>query len=282
VTLGEVLRRSADYLDRKGVDSPRLDAELLLAKALGLSRLELYTQHDRPLTEAELAALRTQVERRGRREPLAYILGEWGFRRLTLKTDGRALVPRPETEVVVERALELVAAVRAPRVVDVGTGSGAIALAIKSERPDACVSATDVSDEALALARENAERLGLEVELVHAHLLSGLAGGPFDLVVSNPPYVSGRELPELQPEVSEWEPALALVDEGQTRELAEAATRVLAPGGFIVLECHESRSRAVAATLASAGYEEATITADLAGKDRVVEARWEATSSRRR
>ena len=107
VTLGEVLRAAAEYLERKGVDSPRLDAELLLSQALGLSRIELYTQHDRPLTEAERAAARALVERRGRREPLAYVLGEWGFRRLTLTTDARALVPRPETEIVVERALAL-------------------------------------------------------------------------------------------------------------------------------------------------------------------------------
>jgi release factor glutamine methyltransferase len=276
VTVGEVLRKSADYLQRKSVDSPRLDAELLLGKGLGLSRLELYTHHDRPLTEAELDIVRGLVERRGRREPLAYILGEWGFHRLTLKTDARALVPRPETETVVERALTLIASVEAPRVVDVGTGSGAIALAIKSTRPDARVTATDVSPDALALARENAERLGLEVELVQAHLLEGLLG-PFDLVVSNPPYVSEHEIDRLQPEVREWEPRVAVVDRGQTRELAEAAGHVLAPGGFIVLECHEQEGTTVAAALAAAGYREATITPDLAGRDRVVEARWEPT-----
>ena len=154
MTIGEVLRAAAEYLGGKGVESPRLDAELLLAHALGLSRLELYTQHDRPLTDKERAAGRALVERRGRREPLAYILGEWGFRRLTLRTDARALVPRPETEIVVERALAYIADVREPRVVDVGTGSGAIALAIKHERPDAHVTATDTSPDALALARE--------------------------------------------------------------------------------------------------------------------------------
>ena len=188
MTLGEVLRAAAEYLERKGVDSPRVDAELLLSQALGLSRIELYTQHDRPLTEAERAAARGLVERRGRREPLAYVLGEWGFRRLTLTTDARALVPRPETEIVVERALALVAEVEAPRVVDVGTGSGAIALAIADERPDARVIATDVSPDALALARENAQRCGLAVDLREASLLDGVEG-PLDLVVSNPPYV---------------------------------------------------------------------------------------------
>ena len=265
MTLGEVLRASAEYLARKGVDSPRLDAELILAQALGLSRLELYTQHDRPLTEAERAAARSLVERRGRREPLAYVLGEWGFRRLTLRTDARALVPRPETEIVVERALALIAGLEAPRVVDVGTGSGAIALAIADEQPGALVTATDVSADALALARENAERLGLAVELVETSLLDGL-DGPFDLVVSNPPYVARAELDALQPEVRDWEPRVALVGDGQTEALADAARGVLAPGGWLVLECHGERAGEVAALLASSATPSVTITRDLAGR----------------
>jgi release factor glutamine methyltransferase len=276
LTLGDVLRAAAEYLERKGVDSPRLDAELLLSKALGLSRLELYTQHDRPLTEAERAAARELVERRGRREPLAYILGEWGFRRLTLKTDARALVPRPETEIVVERALALVADVEAPRVVDVGTGSGAIALAIADERPDAHVVATDVSPDALALARENAERCGLAVELRRASLLDGIEG-PLDLVVSNPPYVLASELDELQPEVRDWEPQLATIADGQTEALVRAAADVLAPGGALVLEVHEGGAGEVTALLGSAGYAEVASSRDLTGRDRVVEGRWRPT-----
>jgi release factor glutamine methyltransferase len=270
VTLGEVLRAATEFLERKGVDSPRLDAELLLSHALGLSRLELYTQHDRPLTDSERAAARGLVERRGRREPLAYVLGEWGFRRLVLKTDVRALVPRPETEVVVERALALLANVEAPRVVDVGTGSGAIALALAQERPDAQVSATDVSPEALALARENAERLGLDVAFAETQLLDGL-DGPFDLVVSNPPYVHADELPSLQPELR-WEPRAALVDAGQTEAIARAARRVL--HGWLVLECDERRAGDVATRLAESGYRAVTISDDLAGRPRVVEAQW--------
>jgi release factor glutamine methyltransferase len=272
VTLGDVLRAAAEYLERKGVPSPRLDAELLLGHALGLSRLELYTEHDRPLTEAERAEARALVERRGRREPLAYVLGEWGFRRLTLKTDARALVPRPETEIVVERALALVAEVGAPRVVDVGTGSGAIALAIADERPDARVVATDVSPGALALAGENARRLGLSVELVEAALLEGIEG-PFDVVVSNPPYVLASELGGLEPEVRDWEPRVATVDHGQTGALVEAARTVLAPGRWLVLETHEHRAAEVAALLSRAGYTGTAITVDLAGRERVVEGR---------
>jgi release factor glutamine methyltransferase len=278
VTLGEVLRATTDFLERKGVDSPRVDAELLLAHALGLTRIQLYTEHDRPLTETELAAARVLVERRGRREPLAYVLGEWGFRRLVLRTDARALVPRPETEGVVDRCLALLEGVEAPRVVDVGTGSGAIALAVAHERPDARMLATDSSREALALAGENAERLGLAVELVHGDLLAGLDGG-FDLVVSNPPYVLPEELDELPPEVLA-EPRAALVDMGQSAALARDARAVLS--GWLVLEVHEGRAGEVAETLESLGYGDVEVTRDLVGRDRVVEAQWRATSSSRR
>jgi release factor glutamine methyltransferase len=280
LTLGEALAAAAGYLDRKGVSTPRLDAELLLARAFGLSRIELYTEYDRPLSEAELASARALVQRRGTREPLAYVLGEWGFRTLVLRTDSRALVPRPETELLVERALALIDGIASPRVADVGTGSGAIALAIASERPDAHVIATDVSRDALGLARENADRLGLEIALLHTNLVEGLTG-LFDLVVSNPPYVDAEELELLQEEVRDWEPRAALVDEGQTLALAAGAGAVLAADGAIAVECHEARAGRVAAALASLGYIGVTITRDLAGKDRVVEARWQPTSSRR-
>ena len=278
MTLGEVLRAATEYLERKGVGSPRLDAELLLAHALGLTRIELYTQHDRPLSEDERAAARTLVERRGHREPLAYVLGEWGFRRLTLHTDARALVPRPETEIVVERSLALLEGIETPHVLDVGTGSGAIALAIASERPDAHVTAIDSSPGALALARENAERLGLSVETVETNLLDGIAG-PFELVVSNPPYIPLGEIDSLQPEVRDWEPRAALLEEGHTDAIARAARDVL--DGWLVLEVHEDHAAQVVAALTGLGYAGATITRDLAGKDRVVEARWPTTSSKR-
>ena len=273
MTLGEVLAATTEYLARRGVDTPRLDAELILAKAFGLTRIQLYTDFDRPLSDAERATARPLVERRGRREPLAYVLGEWGFRRLTLLTDGRALVPRPETETVVERALAAVAGLDMPLVVDVGTGTGAIALAIADEHPGGEITATDISPDALALARENAERLGLSVTFVETDLLSGLAG-PFDLVVSNPPYVTEAEIDGLQPEVRDWEPRLALVG-ARAVELAGAAREVLRPGGAIVLESHEDSAGAIAAALGGLGFREATITKDLGGRERVVEARWQ-------
>jgi len=275
VTVRDVLRAATEYLERKGVESPRVDAELLLAHALGLSRIQLYTEHDRPLTESERAGARTLVERRGRREPLAYVLGEWGFRRLTLATDARALVPRPETEVVVERCLALLEDIEAPRVVDVGTGAGAIALSLAQERPDASVWATDSSADALALARANGERLRLAVELREGDLLAGLQGA-FDLVVCNPPYVLAAELDELQPELLA-EPRAALVDEGQTESLARAARDVL--DGWLVLEIHERRAQDIGALAESLGYDVVRISADLAGRERVVEARWQRATS---
>lgn len=273
MTLGEVLRRSADHLAAKGSETPRLDAELLLAHALGLARIELYMQFDRPLAEAELAACRELVARRARHEPVAYILGEWGFRRLTLTVDRRALIPRPETEVVVERCLALLHGVEAAAVLDVGTGSGAIALALADEHPGARVAAIDASAEALALAAENVARTGLDVSLARHDLFAGLPGGPYDLVVSNPPYVEPEELAGLQPDVREWEPHEALVGVGATEAIARAALAVLRPGGALVLEVAEGRAGEAAALLVKLGYDEVRITSDLAGRQRVVEGR---------
>ncbi len=276
MNVGEVLRRSTQHLEGKGSSTPRLDAELLLGRALGLTRIELYMRLDRPLTVDELAAARELVRRRARREPLQYVLGEWGFRRLTLTVDGRALIPRPETEILVERALALIHGCEAPRVLDVGTGSGAIALAVADEHPGARVTAVDVSDDALELAAENARRTGLTVELVHHDLLLGLPDGPWELVVSNPPYVDPADLPTLEPEVRDWEPRLALAGEGALDALdalVRGARAVLSPGGWLVLEVGEGQAAAVAASLEELGYVDVAVTPDLAGRPRVVEGR---------
>lgn len=266
MTLAEVLRGATRYLAEHGVPSPRVDAELLLAHALGLQRIELYTQHDRPLTAEERDRARKLVRRRGAREPLAYVLGSWGFRRLDLLTDRRALVPRPETEVVVERALARIEGLSEPRVLDAGTGSGAIALSIAHEHPGARITATDLSVDALALAKENANRLGLLVDFQQADLVLDDA---FDLVVSNPPYVDPSEVDALEPDVRDWEPREALVDAGQTQRLIDAKA-----GRWLVLEVHEGRAYDVAAALRNAGYDEVVITDDLARRPRVVEGRW--------
>jgi release factor glutamine methyltransferase len=273
LSLGDVLRRAADHL-AKTSETGRLDAELLLAHALGRKRIELYTDFDRPLSTQELDAYRELVARRARHEPVAYILGEWGFRRLTLTVDRRALIPRPETEIVVERALAHLSGIAAPRVLDVGTGTGAIALAIADEVPGARVTAVDLSPGALELARETAGRTGLDVDLVLHDLRDGLPGGPYDLVVSNPPYVEPDELPTLQPEVRDWEPHVALVAAGATEELARAATEALRPGGWLVLETAAGAGDRVESLLTELGFEDVAITPDLAGRDRVAEGRW--------
>jgi release factor glutamine methyltransferase len=272
LTPREAVRDAERRLAAAGVPGARTDAEILVSHVLGVSRSALPVL-DRGLMPEELARLRALLERRGRREPLQHVVGEWGFRRLTLAVDGRALVPRPETEVVVERCLEFLDGVEAPRVVDVGTGSGAIALALADEHPGARVSATDASPEALALARENVVRTGLagRVDLVEGDLLAGLVG-PFDLVVANPPYVAEDELAGLEPEVRDHDPREALVAPGISERLAREAIGVLNPGGRLVLEVGDDQARAVAELLTALGYDDVTVTRDLAGVERVVDA----------
>ncbi len=277
MTLGGALSAASARLVEAGIDSARLEAELLLARACDdCARALLYAELDRELTPVQIAAFEANVARREKREPLAYILGEWGFRRLTLKTDRRALIPRPETEVVVERALEHIREQAKPDVLDVGTGTGAIALAIADEHDGARVTAIDASPDALALAGENRDLTGINgrVELLEHDLTSGLGQLRFDLVVSNPPYVEPDELATLQPEVRDWEPHVALVAHGATEAVARAATEALRPGGWLVLETAASAGERIRGLLDDLGYEDVAITPDLAGRDRVVEGRW--------
>jgi release factor glutamine methyltransferase len=279
--VGALLTQSAAYLEGRGVRSPRLDAEYLLAHALGLSRLDLYLNLERPLEPGEVDTFRELVRRRAAREPLAYILGSWSFRGLELRADPRALVPRPETEILVDRALEAVAGVGGARVLDVGTGTGAIALAIAHERPDAQVVATDVSPAALELAGENARALGLEerVELVEGDLLAAVPGRRFDLVVSNPPYVAPDD--EVDVEVARFEPAVAVFapEEGRAvlQQLVAEASEHLDAGGILALETGAGQARWLAGELREAGYTDAAVYRDLARVERIVVARRGAT-----
>jgi release factor glutamine methyltransferase len=266
----EVLAEVEVRLRGAGVETPDVDAELLLAHVLGTTRSGVRAEGRRELSADEFDSLEQLVARRERREPLAYVLGEWGFRRLTLTVDARALVPRPETETVVERCLTLLATHEEPLVLDVGTGSGAIALALADEHPGARVTGVDLSEDALALAGENAARTGLQVELRRWDLFTGLPEGPWDLVVSNPPYVPPAELPDIPPEVRDWEPRLAVVGQGATEAIAEGARDVLAAGGALVLEVGGDAAP-VARLLRDLGYVDVDVTQDLAGRDRVVE-----------
>ncbi len=278
MTLGELLAEGERELESAGVETSRLDAELLLGKALGRSRLELYADSGYELSAGEEAGARELIRRRVAREPVAYILGEWGFRRLTLKVDHRVLVPRPETEVVVERCLEHLRGLASPAVLDVGTGSGSIALAIADEHPGARVTAIDVSPDALDLARANAEATGLDVRFERRDLRAGL-DGVFDLVVSNPPYVAADEIERLEPEVRDWEPRLATVGDEHTELIARSAREVLRPGGWLVLEVGEDSAGRICDLLVDLGFGEVRRSPDLAGRDRVVEGRWGSTSS---
>jgi len=268
-----IVDRAAAVLAEHGVPTPRVDAEWIVAHAVGVGRSELVAG-SREVDEAVVWPL---VERRAAREPLAYVLGEWGFRRLTLTTDSRALVPRPETEIVVERCLVHLAGVESPEVLDVGVGSGAIALAIADEHPGARVTGIDVSADALALAAENAERTGLaeRVTLAEHDVIAGLPGGPYDLVVSNPPYVLPEEIEALDPEVREWEPRQALVGRGLTETIARAAPEALRTGGWLVLEVAEDGAAAAADMLTALGFRSVSRSRDLAERERVVEGQWE-------
>ena len=272
MTVREALAEGAAALERAECPSPDVDAEWLLAHVLGLRRSELHTGKREPAAD-ELDHYRALVARRASREPLAYILGEWGFRRLTLAVDPRVLIPRPETESVVERCLALLRGVARPEVLDIGAGSGAIALAIADERSDARVVATEVSLGALEVAEENRRRASVNgrVRFVQGDL-QGAETGPFDLVVSNPPYVAPGELASLEPELR-YEPREALVGEGGHERVARAALETLAPGGALVLEVGDGQAGGVAARLQELGFRKVRLSEDLAGRERVVEGR---------
>jgi release factor glutamine methyltransferase len=272
VTVGAALSSVTDRLEAAGCDSPRVDAEILVAHVLGVRRSELALEGEHSLSNDRLEALEALVVRRERREPLAYVLGEWGFRRLILNVDSRVLVPRPETEVVVERCLAHIESLSEPRVLDVGTGSGAIALALADEHPRARVTGIDVSADALEVAESNALRTGLAVELHEWDLFSGLPDGPWDLVVSNPPYVRPEEIGTLAPEVRDWEPRDSLVGDGATEAVARGALAVLRrEGGALVLEVADGDADRIEALLRDLGYVVVSTTRDLAGQERVVE-----------
>lgn len=259
----DALDSSLVALTAAGCETPRLDAEVLLAAAMGVDRAALIADPGRGLEPAEARAFQDAARRRTQREPVAYILGRKGFRRLELAVDPRVLIPRPETEHVVEAALGLPAGAR---VVDVGTGSGAIALALADERPDLEVLATESSAGALAVARANAARLGLSVELLEGDLLEPVSG-PVDAVVANPPYVRAGEA--LARELG-YEPVEALYggEDGLDvyRRLAPAAARA----SFVAFEIGAGQAGDVTALVRSAGFEAIEVVPDLAGIERVV------------
>ena len=264
-----MLKRAAGYLAERGCDSPRLDAELLLADVLGVERLALYTDHERPLTEPETAGYREHIARRAKREPVAYILGRRGFRELHLTVGPGVLVPRPETEHLVEWVLEV--APQGGSVLDWGTGSGAIALAVRAERPDLTVTAIDRSAEALAIARAN-DPDGA-VTWLESDGFAALADRRFDVVAANPPYLAADDPVATAGELAH-EPPGALVS-GPTGLEAFAsvvgdAPRHLEPGGWMIFEVGLGQAQPVADLLLAQGFVDVAVRRDLAGVDRNV------------
>ncbi len=272
-TVLKILRWTADYFSGKGIDSARLEAELLLSATLELDRVGLYVNFERPLNPDELTSFRERVRRRAQREPLQYILGETEFWSLTFAVGPAVLVPRADTEILVEEALSRIEG--AARVIDVGTGSGAIAIALAHEKAAIQMTALDCSEAALEVARSNADRHGLAERI---HFVSGdlavLPSGPFEMIVSNPPYIPSGDWQGLMPEVRDHEPRLAL-DGGEDglqayRQLAAQAGDLLTPGGWLLVEVGINQATEVGALFAEAGLVEVGQRDDYAGIPRVV------------
>ncbi len=274
ITLLEVIKKTTDFFSAKGVENPRLNAELLIGHVLGLQRMQLYLQFERPVTEPELEKIRPLVKRRSQREPLQYILGETEFFHLKLKIDRRALIPRPETEHLCELITQRLPAPPAT-ILDLGTGSGAIALGLAAFYPNAAVTALDVSGAALDLARENAEALGLagRTRLLCSDWFAVLEpGARFDLIVANPPYLSEQETAAAMPEVRGHEPLVALASGADgmtalTRIITEAPL-FLAETGLLALETGLDQQTVLRERAAAAGFTRVESLRDLSDRDR--------------
>jgi release factor glutamine methyltransferase len=287
-TIGALVKWATDDFRMRGIESPRLDAELIVAHALGITRTQVIIDMMRPLGDAELATLRALVKRRRAHEPIAYLRGEREFYGRVFRVDKRALVPRPETEVLVDVALARTRHVSmSTRLLDLCTGTGCVAITIARQRPTSKVLATDLSPDALALARENAHRLGaMNVAFVEGDLFEAVTsltanprvrrwgGPPFDLVTANPPYIPSGEIPGLQIDVRAFEPHLAL-DGGEdglalVRRIVDEAPAFLAPGGVLAMEIGAGQAPDVAALLEARGFADVQVAKDLARIERVV------------
>lgn len=284
MTVLEVIQRSSEFLARKGVDSPRLQIELLLAHVLQMPRMKLYLNFERSLTDAEAEAVRELVKRRGDRQPLQHLVGSVSFCGIEIMVNGDVLIPRPETELLAEQAWSFLGILGAKpaTVLDFGTGSGCLAIATAAKIPEALVHAVDISEAALVVARRNAERHGL-TERIQFHSGDGFAGLPtdlvFDLIVSNPPYLPADEIATLQPEVRDHDPVLAL-DGGADgldfyRRLAVEGSSRLRAGGRLMLELGDGQAPAVAELLGASGWSVERVEKDYSGRDRILIAhRW--------
>lgn len=282
-TIRKVLDWTAKDFAARGIDSPRLDAELLASLALGIGRVQIYLDLDRPLAPDELARIRELVGRRRKREPVAYILGKRDFYGRTFEVTKDVLIPRPDTEILVERALSHLPADEPRRVLDLCTGSGCVAICLAVLRASAVVVATDVSEEALGVARRNAASNGVDGKMVfhRGDLFDALRGeAPFDVITANPPYIPSRDIEDLDPDVAAFEPRLAL-DGGADgldfyRRLAKEAPSWLVEGGVLLVEVGQGQAGDVERAFVAAGASETRVTEDYGKVARVVEARFRA------
>jgi release factor glutamine methyltransferase len=270
-TVLKILTWTKEYLAGKGVENARLEAEWLLCEALSLDRVGLYLNFDKPLQDAELVSFRSMVARRAKREPLQHILGTQEFMGLEFKTTAAALIPRHDTEVLVSEALRVLPSART--VLDIGSGSGCVAIAIAKNLPDATVISVDISLEALELARRNAELNAVNVDFRQGSLFEPVVGEHFDLILSNPPYISTTDIEKLQPEVRDFEPKSAL-DGGADgldfyRLIIPAAPEYLHPDGWLLLEVGVGQSGAVTEIFAKNGFSAIFSAQDLGGIERV-------------
>jgi release factor glutamine methyltransferase len=277
LTVLEVIKKTTEFFAARAIESPRLNAELIVGHALGLKRMQLYLQFERPLAEAELEKIRPLVRRRSQHEPVQYVLGETEFCGLRLKVDRRALIPRPETEQLVEHAIAARSEYPPSAVLDLGTGSGAIALALAQTFPAAAVTALDMSEEALALAAENAVAAGFgeRIRFLRSNWFAEIPPDTrFDLIVANPPYLSAEETAAAPLEVRGFEPLRALTagenGMGELRTIVANSPRYLAPNGTLVLETGIGHHGELKDAVAKAGYQRFESRRDLTGRDRFV------------
>lgn len=277
-TVLELLNLSTDYLEKKGIESPRLNSELMLAGIMKCKRLELYLAFDKPLGDAEVERYREYLKRRGKFEPLQYILGEVEFYGLNFKVNPSVLIPRQETEILIETLLNSIKPETCLKILDIGTGSGIIALTLAKKLPGAYVTAIDISTEALKTARANAELLKVEdrVTFLEADILTDTLENlsAFDIVVSNPPYVSLNEYGKLQNEILHFEPKIALTDLNDGFKFYETISRravnLLNDNGFIAFEAGEGQAQKISEIMQSYGYSNITKTKDYLNIDRVI------------
>lgn len=279
MTVLETIQKSADFLAKRGIESPRLQAELLLAHLLKMPRMKLYLNFDRALSTAETDAFREMVKRRGQREPLQHITGSVSFCGYEIKVNRHALVPRPETEILAEAGWTFLSTLNSATAVDIGTGTGCIAVALAAKCTNAKISAVDISPEALALAKENAEKNKVKVEFFPGDVFAALSkDSRFDLIISNPPYISSAEIETLQPEVRDFDPRTAL--DGGTdgldfyRRLAAQAKRFLKPGGKIMLEFGDGQAPAIRGIFENEKWIVEAVKEDYSQRARILIASW--------